>query len=323
MQCLIDKIEIEAKGATNTFSPLTKSPITEVIMAETSLPKSNFKRKIPFIVGQVFNRLTCIEETEPREHRRRGMFRCECGNIKNIAFADVRSGHTQSCGCFHTERIRSARSHGGTVGGEAPEYLAWKAMKQRCTQKSAAGWMNYGGRGIVVCERWVNSFPNFLEDVGLRPDKRYSLDRINNDGNYEPGNVRWATRSQQRRNSRGLHHPVTFDGKTRLIADWSKVTGVPAESIGSRLRHGWSVERALFTPIGGTWKVNAAQVRVMMHARKSGATYSDLAVIFNISPEYVSQLVRNGKKPAFGGHSLEKRRRGEAERGCWEYRLVI
>lgn len=84
----------------------------------------------------------------------------------------------------------------------AAEYMAWCGARYRCTQEKGASWHNYGGRGIRMCERWMNSFENFLDDVGPKPTPRHSLDRINNDGNYEPGNVRWATRSEQALNTR-------------------------------------------------------------------------------------------------------------------------
>lgn len=87
-------------------------------------------------------------------------------------------------------------------GRVAPEYHAWKGMIKRCTNKKNRGWPNYGGRGITVCERWRESYLTFLADVGRRPSSKHSLDRIANDGNYEPGNVRWATRKQQINNRR-------------------------------------------------------------------------------------------------------------------------
>lgn len=125
-----------------------------------------------------------------------------------------------------------------------PEYRAWASMKQRCTNPRVRSWSNYGGRGITVCERWSNSFEFFLEDMGPRPTPAHSLDRIDNDGHYEPGNCRWATASEQRRNDRN-NRPITFAGETLPLIQWAQRTGITARTIGDRLDRGWPVERAL------------------------------------------------------------------------------
>jgi len=164
---------------------------------------------------------------------------------------DVRNGHTSSCGCYHSKRQRDPKTHGETVGrNNSPEYRAWKAMKGRCYDKNNIGYRNYGGRGISVCERWLHSFVAFLEDMGRKPSPKHSIDRINNDGIYEPSNCKWSTRSEQRRNNRQGLHLVSLKDKTMPICDWAKISGVPEESISARLRHGWAAEKAIFQPIG-------------------------------------------------------------------------
>ena len=139
--------------------------------------------------------------------------------------------------------------HGHTRDGQrSKEWRAWNAMIRRCRYESMEDYERYGGRGIQVCDRW-QVFENFLEDVGPAPSEKHSIDRIDNDDNYEPGNVRWATNSQQIRNSRKARL-ITFQGRTMNICDWAKETGINRTTIQMRLDHlGWSVHDVLTTPV--------------------------------------------------------------------------
>jgi hypothetical protein len=136
---------------------------------------------------------------------------------------------------------RRARSHGSSY---TAEYRAWCNMKTRCTNSKSKDYRHYGARGITVCERWLSSFVNFLADVGQKPGRGYTLERINNSRGYEPGNVRWATRKEQGLNQRS-NHLLTFDGLTLTLAEWAQCLGVHRTTIYSRLRAGWSVTDAL------------------------------------------------------------------------------
>jgi hypothetical protein len=143
----------------------------------------------------------------------------------------------------------NALIHGGTLGGKpTPEYSAWSNMLQRCYNPKHTGYKYYGAQGVGVCVEWRQSFPAFLKDVGLRPSLRHSLDRYpNNKGNYEPGNVRWATITEQNRNTRS-NRLITFQGVTRCVSEWEEVLGFPRHLVRFRLRNGWSVKTALTTP---------------------------------------------------------------------------
>lgn len=206
--------------------------------------------KTEMIIGRRYNRLTFIKEESPKSNHRRGLFRCDCGKETIIGIYDVTYGHTSSCGCYRIENQKqSATTHGATRDrNNPPEYRAWKAMKARCYDKNNISYQNYGGRGIVVCEKWLNDYSAFLADVGEKPTPQHTIDRIEVNGNYEPSNVRWATKIEQMRNTR-LVHPVTINGVTKLICEWAEISKVPEESISSRLRSGWDVERAVFCPI--------------------------------------------------------------------------
>jgi hypothetical protein len=131
-------------------------------------------------------------------------------------------------------------------------------MKKRCYTSSATGYRNYGGRGIRVCERWRGSFLAFLEDVGVRPTGRHSLDRIDNNGNYEPGNVRWVTQAEQATNGRRNRH-ITHGGKTQTLGEWAREYHINSETLASRIgKLGWSMERALAEqPVRATTKAIA------------------------------------------------------------------
>jgi len=130
----------------------------------------------------------------------------------------------------------------------SPEFKAWINMRARCYRKTEPAYARYGARGIQVCELWKNNFALFLHDVGLRPSPLHSLDRIDNEGNYEPDNVRWATQNQQARNTR-WNSVVEHNGEILCIAEWSERTGLAANTIVYRLRRGWSVEQALTLPL--------------------------------------------------------------------------
>jgi hypothetical protein len=156
--------------------------------------------KIDIKKGEKFGKLTILKEIEkyisPKGHPQRiFLCECECGNIKQIALGHLRKGITQSCGCFHKELLKK---HGYSYDSI---YKIWSDMKRRCLNSNCKAYKNYGGRGIKVCDRWLESFNNFLEDMGERPEG-LSIDRINNDGNYEPSNCKWATNKEQINNRR-------------------------------------------------------------------------------------------------------------------------
>jgi hypothetical protein len=130
----------------------------------------------------------------------------------------------------------------------SPEYSAWHHMLQRCTDPNATGYKNYGGRGIKVCDRWLKSFIAFLADMGRRPSAEHTIERKRNNGPYSPANCVWLHQSKQGRNKRN-NLVLRFRGKKGTTMEWEERTGIPATTIKSRLRQGWSVRRALTTPV--------------------------------------------------------------------------
>lgn len=196
-----------------------------------------------------FGRLTVLERVENNKHNRiQWRCLCVCGNSIVVSSRDLKSGNTNSCGCLRRDtmaKIARKHSYAGTR-----IYNIWAGMHQRCLNPNAQRFQDYGGRGISVAPQW-NDFSQFLRDVGQPPSPQHSLDRILNDGNYEPGNVRWALPIVQNNNAR-RNVRITYRGENHTVAQWERILGFPENRLGQRLRLGWSDERALSTPLQAT-----------------------------------------------------------------------
>lgn len=155
--------------------------------------------------------------------------------------------------CRRPNGAKRKQTHGHTVGrGHSPEHSAWSAMKARCHRPGAPNYYRYGGRGIAVCERWALSFEAFLSDMGTKPSGM-TIERIDNDRGYEPGNCRWATRSEQMLNT-SANHVIEFEGRAMPLVLWAKEIGLHRYTLYDRLRRGWSVERALSEPLQSAFR---------------------------------------------------------------------
>jgi len=155
------------------------------------------------IKGKKFGRLIVLRETGIQKGRTKWLCKCDCGRTKEIMGRNLSSGRSRSCGYCNRVSGKKNKRHGETIGGKpTAEYRTWCSMRSRCRNPKTPGYAYYGGRGISVCERWNGSFENFLEDMGRRPTSEHSIDRINVNGNYEPVNCRWATKSEQTKNRR-------------------------------------------------------------------------------------------------------------------------
>lgn len=200
------------------------------------------------MVGLVFGRLTVLEYVPVDLKRAHWRCRCECGKLTTISGKNLRNGNTQSCGCYKRELNRTLPiTHGDTIHGITREYRAWAAAKTRCYNPRSTSFKDYGGRGIVMCEHWRNSYAMFLLDMGRCP-YGHTLERMNNDGPYSPDNCRWATRRKQANNSRRNHY-LKYNGETLTIAEWAIRIGWPIDTLKRRILLGWTDERALTQPL--------------------------------------------------------------------------
>ena len=173
--------------------------------------------------------------------------RCDCGVEKIVRGRGLVTGYTNSCGCLQRELTavkiaERSRTHGRT---KSPEYHVWTTMKQRCENPKVRSYPHYGGRGITVCDRWRDSFEAFYEDMGPRPTPEHSIERDDVNGNYEPGNCRWATLIEQHNNKRNNVY-LTIDGETLTIGQWARRTRQAMTRIHHRVKLGWSDRDSVF-----------------------------------------------------------------------------
>jgi len=199
------------------------------------------------LTGQTFGRLTVVSYAGLIRRRSAWKCKCSCGKEKTAVATCLMQGLTRSCGCLKAESNRkNATTHGHSQDGRASEYASWHAMKQRCTDRNDTKYDRYGGAGITVCERWLKSFECFLEDMGKKPSSEHTIDRFpNREGNYEPGNCRWASPKEQARNKKSNRF-IEIDGQTKTIKEWSEVSGVHHCTIWGRLERGWDAKDAVF-----------------------------------------------------------------------------
>lgn len=176
--------------------------------------------------------------------------RCDCGKITTIREDHLYAGVSQSCGCKNSRlaMVRN-RKHGHCrrVVPKTSEYHTWASMIGRCTRPSDPVYFRYGGRGIRVCKRWM-AFENFIADMGVKPSPDLTIERDDNDGNYEPENCRWATRKEQCNNRRTSHF-IEHGSRRLTAAQWGEETGIDSMTLLARLRRGWSEEKTITTPL--------------------------------------------------------------------------
>lgn len=197
------------------------------------------------LIRQKFGKLTIIEQSRKNKWGNYlWLCRCDCGKETIVAGGNLKSGSTKSCGCLQKEIVTK---HGhNTRTKVSRNYQIWAGIIQRCTNPNYHHYVNYGGRGITVCKRWMK-FQNFLEDMGEVP-LGHQIDRINNNKGYYKGNCHWTTSKTNNRNKRN-NHLETYNGRTQYMVDWAREFSIDQGTLSKRIKRGWSIGKALTTPI--------------------------------------------------------------------------
>jgi hypothetical protein len=219
--------------------------------------------RVKDISGKNFHRLTVLSYAGVASGRTMWNCRCVCGNPVVASGVGIRRGNPKSCGCFKLDLLIARSTKHGLCKSNPKEYAAWKNMVRRCTISSARNYLDYGGRGITVCQRWLgdDGANNFIFDMGARTSSKHSIDRIDNDGGYWCGkpecpecgqldripNCRWATDSEQQWNKRDSKI-VSFDGLSMPVKVWAKNLGISYSTLRRRIKL-WPVKRALTEPV--------------------------------------------------------------------------
>ena len=196
------------------------------------------------LTNQKFGRLTALKYDAGQK---KWHCLCQCGRDLWVSPAHLKNGLTQSCGCYQKDRARETQLKHGKAHTKV--FYAWSHMKDRCLNPNNKHYASYGGRNITICDRWLD-FNNFLTDMGepVEGPERISLDRIDNDGNYEPGNCRWANQKTQNNNKRNSKF-YTHEGQTHTLPEWAEIKGVSYGQLRQRIyQRGWSFEEAITTP---------------------------------------------------------------------------
>lgn len=196
------------------------------------------------LTGKKFGRLTVIKEIPERmNHSVLWLCRCECGNFVKVKSNNLNAGNSQSCGCARIEH--SIKAHQTHKLSNTKLFDVWCSMRFRCNNPNDGSYHNYGARGIRVCEEWTNDFSSFYNwAVSNGYKEGLTIDRINNEGNYEPSNCRWVSRKVQCNNTR-QNRLITIDNKTKTLAQWCEELGLKYQTIEQRLWKGWNERRAL------------------------------------------------------------------------------
>lgn len=205
------------------------------------------------LTGIRFSRLVVLRRGSSCKAGSRWVCKCDCGSVVTVQRCALITENTKSCGCLKRDLAKVLGSvnnikHGATIDPiKLPTYKIWLGMRKRCRDQ----WdKRYAGRGIKMCERWLNSFDHFYEDMGARPSLKHSIDRKNVNGDYEPSNCRWATVIEQNNNRRN-NLIIEYDGKKHSLSEWSRITGIKALTIRYRILRGWLIADALTTPTKG------------------------------------------------------------------------
>lgn len=255
MQVLSDKMESGIESVISTRLFLSNQTVENEMTTKNLTPSSKTVQITPVphpnnsrfqdITGQRFGRLTVIAYAGFKKPRTSWFVRCDCGEQRQVESYSLKRGESKSCGCLSREMTGQInRTHGETSGGQSKEYICYSHAKARCQNPNDKEYANYGGRGI---EFRFDSIEQFLRTVGRKPSSKHSIDRIDVNGHYEIGNVRWATSSEQARNRRS-NRIIELNGVERCLIDWLEIAGIKISTARERMRRGWCDECSITIP---------------------------------------------------------------------------
>ncbi len=209
------------------------------------------------LTGKKFGRLTVVEFSHKNRNRVYWKCQCDCGNEVTIRADGLKTGHTNSCGCYNKEVLRNAKWNETHGKSKSKIHEIWRNMKNRCYNPNTDEYQNYGGRGITVCSEWIGEHgaENFIKwalKSGYDENADFgqcTIDRIDVDGNYCPENCKWSTMKEQGNNKRNNRY-ITYNGETKTLTQWCEYYGLPYHTIKARIYRGWDIEDAFFRPIG-------------------------------------------------------------------------
>lgn len=194
------------------------------------------------LTGQRFGKLVTIERVGTKRACALWKCKCDCGNEAEVTSHSLISGNAKSCGCIQREAVTT---HGMS---NTKIFNIWKGIKQRCLDHNCKNFLRYGARGITICDEWKDFIPFYIWAMNNGYLENLSIDRVNNNGNYEPSNCKFSTMKEQANNTR-RNVWYEYNGVTKTIAQWSDVCGITRVCLYQRFKAGWSIEKALFTPI--------------------------------------------------------------------------
>ena len=209
---------------------------------------ARFEKVTIDLTGQTFGRLTVIKRAGSDKHGRpKWKCQCSCGNTVIVVGRNLRTKNSKSCGCLRNEHIKKLKFTHGKCN--SPEYLSWAGMIKRCNNPNNKSFKDYGGRGLKIYPQWKKSFSDFYKYIGPKPTPKHTIERINNNLGYFPGNIRWATTKEQNNNRRS-NHDITFNNQTMNLTQWAATLGIKRSTLNSRIViMGWPIEDAFCKPI--------------------------------------------------------------------------
>lgn len=202
--------------------------------------------KLVVNIGDKYGRLSILNEVESKKWKRYFLCKCDCGNETVVSLDNLRSGHTQSCGCLRSDTTTIIKTKHGLYGSRL--YRVWADIKKRCLNSKHHSFKDYGGRGIILCNEWKEYLPFYNWAMANGYQENLTIERIENNGNYEPGNCKWIPQSEQGKNTRA-NKIITYNEQSKPLCTWAKELGIKYDVLQLRLSRGWSIERAFNTPL--------------------------------------------------------------------------